>query len=195
MIPTNTLMKAFELTDPSLGFLKAVGYSNEVEPATIQPFLRPLEQALIDAVFGQELWADFRAVRTTLEYKPNVNPMFPTNADYNDFWEELGFSYYAATLTYRAQIRLNSQTGDAGNFDKTGDKFKATSPDNRKSRALALQDDVETLRAATVRYLCDNKDKFPIWRDSDMGKKLCGCECSHAQPRKKNPFIHSSIRR
>lgn len=195
MIPTNTLLKAFELTSPPLGLLRGVGYSEEVTPATIQPFLRPMEQALIDAVFGKELWADFRAVRTNLEYIPNTNPMFPTNADYNIFWEELGFSYYCATLTYRAQIRLNSQTGDAGNFDKTGDKYKATSPENRKTRALALQDDVETLRAAVVVYLCDNKDKFPLWRDSAIGQSLCGCGCETTPTRKKNSFIHSSITR
>jgi len=195
MIPTNTLLKAYELTSPSLGLLRGVGYSEEVTPATIQPFLRSLEQNLVDAVFGEELWADFRVIRTNLEYIPNANPMFPTNADYNTFWEELGFSYYCAVLTYSAQIRLNSQTGDAGNFDKTGDKYKATSPENRKTRALALQSDVETLRAAVVNYLCKNKDKFPLWRDSAKGQSLCGCGCETAPKTKRNRFIHSSITR
>lgn len=195
MIPTNTLMRAFELTDPAIGLLKGVGYSSEVDASTIQPFLKPIEQGLIDAVFGAELWADFRAVRTNLDYIPNTNPMFPSNADYDAFWEEIAFSYYTATLTYKAQILLNSQTGDAGNFEKTGDKFKATSPDNRKSRASALLDNVETLRVATINYLCKNKDLFPLWRDSERGKALCVCECSTAEPRQKNSFFYSTKRR
>jgi hypothetical protein len=187
----NQLFKAFELTDARLGLFRGGDYTQDLDAPHISSTIKPTELEFLLPVFGYDLYEDFLDKRITAQYFPDTgNPSYPpvdmfpnTLVAYNELFNLHIWGFFGQCLAWRLQTMLTAEISNKGTLSPE----RLADLETRIARANLYNKNVDILRTDMVRYLCKNKDNFPLW--SGEYAETCKCACTDAPPKPPRPKL------
>lgn len=176
MSTVRTLIKANEIVNQ--GILKAAPLSNRFDASLLSPHLDMAESRFLKTFINSEFYEDLLLQRNTnqINYNSKIGTIevgFPSNADYEELFSQYLYPYITRSVVYEAYPFIAVQIGSNGLFlndngygQNSGVKTMNMYRDSMLQTLIGSKVDI-------IDYLCTNKDKYPLWDDSEY----CG-ECN-----------------
>lgn len=174
MSTVRTLISAVEIVNQ--GIVKAAPLSNRFDASILAPQIDIAEQRFLKTFINKEFYEDLKAQRTPNEIQYNaalgtVQEAYPSNADYEELFTQYLYPYICRSVLYESypyilvQTDSNSMTLNNPTYGQNaGVKVMQTYRDTM----------LETLKGTQpliIDFLCENKDKYPLWDSSKYCKE------------------------
>jgi len=179
MSTETTLIQAAEVVNQ--GILKGSPLSSRFDASQISPNIGEAERRFFKTFINDEFYNDLVAEKnpTPSNYNSDLGALveaFPTNADYETLWKEKFFPFLSRACYHESLDNIVIQIGSNGGFvnhTEYGDNVGIKGLKFLKDSALQT---LEGMQPDIIKYLCDNKDKYPLWD----AEPYCG-ECDQTK--------------
>lgn len=166
----------------AMGFKEQYNFEQNITPVNIQT----AETLHLHEIVGKEMYADMIVVRNSqnADYTDTnaIVKMFPNDTAYEDFWQKYGLGLcYHAMLIQIAKYEMVLTT-NSGAVELMGQGYKRVDIPAQTKRQADLDNDMNTLRKAAEKYLCENKANFPKLRADICGLTNCCASTTTSQP-------------
>ncbi|OED34716.1 hypothetical protein AB832_07005 [Flavobacteriaceae bacterium (ex Bugula neritina AB1)] len=173
MSTVRTLLKPNEIVNQ--GILKPAPLSNRFDASLLSPHLDMAEARFLKTFINKEFYDDLLNKRTAnqINYNSSIDTVeiaFPTNADYEELFTQYLFSYIARSVVYEAYPFIAVQIGSNGLFLNNTDYGQNSGVKTMNMYRDSILQTLNGSKPLIIDFLCDNKDKYPLWDDS----KYCG---------------------
>lgn len=173
MSTVRTLITANEIVNQ--GLLKAAPLSNRFDASLISPQIDISEQRFLKTFINPEFYADLLAQRTTNEIQYNsdlgaIEIAFPSNADYEELFTQWLFPYISRAVVYESYPFISVQTESNGLFENNtqyGQNSGIKTMQLFRDNMLGV---LKGTKPKIISFLCENKDKYPLWEYSKYCK-------------------------
>ncbi len=176
MSTVRTLITAIEIVNQ--GIVKAAPISNRFDASILAPQIDLAEQRFLKTFINVEFYNNLLVQRTADEINYNadigtIKIAYPTNADYEELFTQYLYPYICRSVIYESYPYIAIQTASNGMIlDSPSYGENAGIKTMQTYRDTILQT-LEGSKVVVLKYLCENKDKYPLWDD----KPYCN-ECS-----------------
>ena len=167
VIDPNTIIQAEEITNG--GIIRTAPLNQQMNPDLLAPYLYIAEQTHVRHVLGADLYADLITQKggNISNYNDACNcPLqdaYPSNTCYESFWTTVLKRLCSYAVLLEASTFLVYEFSNNGllmqdpqfAMDNAGDKGLG-------KVQKKLRDWVATMQELTYKYICDNKECFPL---------------------------------
>jgi len=179
MSTETTLIQAEEVVNQ--GILKGSPLSSRFDASQISPNIAEGERRFFKTFINVEFYDALVNQKNPVpsNYNPDLGPIvlaYPTNADYETLWKEKFFPFLSRACYHESLDNIVIQIGSNGGFvnhTEYGDNVGIKGLKFLKDSALQT---LEGMTPDIIKYLCDNKDKYPLWD----AEPYCG-ECDKSK--------------
>ena len=169
MSTVRTLITAFEIVNQ--GIVKAAPFSNRFDASILAPQIDLAEQRFLKTFINPEFYDDLKAQRTPneIQYNPDIGAYqiaYPSNADYEELFTQYLYPYICRSVIYESYPYIAIQTESNGlllNQPSYGQNAGVKVMQMQRDSMLGT---LEGTRVLIIKYLCENKEKYPLWDDS-----------------------------
>ena len=184
MSTVRTLITAYEIVNQ--GIVKAAPFSNRFDAAILASQIDLAEQRFLKIFINPEFYEDLRAQRTTneIQYNSDLGTFqiaFPSNADYEELFTQYLYPYICRSVIYESYPYIATKTASNGllvNEPSYGSNGGLKLSKAQEDKMLGT---LEGSKVDIIKYLCDNKDKYPLW---DSSKYCDECKQENEEGRK-----------
>jgi len=169
MSTVRTLITAFEIVNQ--GIVKAAPFSNRFDASILAPQIDLAEQRFLKTFINPEFYDDLKAQRTPneIQYNSDIGSYqiaYPSNVDYEELFTQYLYPYICRAVIYESYPYIAIQTESNGlllNQPSYGQNAGVKVMQMQRDSMLGT---LEGTKPLIIKYLCENKDKYPLWDDS-----------------------------
>lgn len=193
----NTLIQPQEVVGG--GILKTSPTTAKLDPILVAPYIKIAELNWLVPVLCDDFYKDLIKEKDSIvsNYNPYIDTTcpivkaFPNNADYETLWVDYLLPYLSFAAILQSFPTIGIQIASSGVFQVNTQYAQASELDKMKYIEQHIRTSLETLKGGLIKYLCENKTKYPLFCSECHCKCDCGCceECNTNKYKSNNLFI------
>lgn len=184
MSTATTLIRASEVVNQ--GILKGAPIGQRFDASLLAPNIYIAEIKHLKDIINDVFFDDLLSKRNTNDcnYNPpngSIVECFPNNPNYETLWREKLFPYLSRASYLESIGSIVLQTRSQGVELYNSVSGQNTGIDGWKVIENRERNILTTLRNDLIKFLCKNKDQYPLWDSDDFCSK-----CEDSKPKKSN---------
>jgi hypothetical protein len=184
MSTVRTLITAYEIVNQ--GIVKAAPFSNRFDAAVLASQIDLAEQRFLKIFINPEFYEDLKAQRTPneIQYNSDLGAFqiaYPNNADYEELFTQYLYPYICRAVIYESYPYIAIQTESNGVIMNQPSYGQNAGVKVMQAQRDTMLGTLEGTKPIIIKYLCDNKDKYPLW---DSSKYCDECKQENEEGRK-----------
>jgi len=170
MSTVTTLIKAAEVVNQ--GAVQGAPIDSRFDPIQLAPQLHIAEESFLLPVVGQEFYDNLIANRTAgiCNYNSSNGALqncFPSDPELEKLWTQHLYAYLSRAVVYESlpyiQLKIKSQ----GVLELNGHFSQNAGVKGVDYTMQHMRGQLDSERARLVKFLCANKDDYPLWESSE----------------------------